>query len=111
MKALNELLNELSNIEIGQLSIEAKADLLGLTLAAKADIAKMEKSLKADFVHYSALDPVIEGDIFRVTVSHVETSRSDWKKIANKLEPSRQLVTAYTKVSESDRVSVKSKVS
>jgi hypothetical protein len=48
-----------------------------------------------------------EGDAFRVSISYgVETSRVDWKSVAEKLKPSRQLLTAHTSTSSSDRVRV-----
>jgi hypothetical protein len=48
-----------------------------------------------------------EGRLFRVSISYgVETSRVDWKAVAEKLQPSRQLVTAHTKTSTGDRVRV-----
>jgi hypothetical protein len=48
-----------------------------------------------------------EGRMFRVSISYgVEAARVDWKAVAEKLQPSRQLVTAHTKVSSSDRVRV-----
>jgi len=48
-----------------------------------------------------------EGNAFRVSISYgVETSRVDWKAVAEKLNPSRQLLTAHTSVSASDRVRV-----
>ena len=51
---------------------------------------------------------VAEGEQYRVTISYaIETRRVDWKAIAAKLEPSRQLTTAYTSFTVSDRVAVK----
>lgn len=47
------------------------------------------------------------GEKFRVKVAYdVATSRVDWKSVAEYLKPSRQLVTAHTKVSTSDRITV-----
>lgn len=82
-------------------------DRLGLILAEKSKIIAEEKEIKNQLIQ--AGYEVVEGDIFRATISHVVSKRSDWKTIANKLEPSRQLITAYTKEVESDRVAVKSK--
>jgi hypothetical protein len=51
-----------------------------------------------------------EGALFRVRISYdIETKRVSWKDVAAKLNPSRQLVQAYTKVSTSDRVLVTAK--
>ena len=51
-----------------------------------------------------------EGALFRVRISYdVETRRVNWKDVAAKLNPSRQLVQAHTRVSTSDRVLVTAK--
>ena len=42
----------------------------------------------------------VDGLYFHGSVSHSERSTVDWKAVAAKLNPSRQLVTAHTKVSE-----------
>lgn len=56
--------------------------------------------------------PVVESDIYRAAISFVEPKASpDWKVIAQKLEPSRQLIAAnmkpapagYYKVAISDK--------
>lgn len=50
-----------------------------------------------------------EGVVFDAVVSDVERSVVDWKAIAKKLEPSRQLVAAHTSVSSYVRLQLVSK--
>lgn len=45
-----------------------------------------------------------EGIFYRTTVSETTTNKIDWKAIAAKCEPSRQLVAAHTKVSHGVRL-------
>lgn len=69
----------------------------------KTDEARLRQLLIANV-------DVVEGDLFRANV--VETSRTniDWKAIAAKLKPSRQLVKAHTTVGTSISVRVTSRV-
>lgn len=81
------------------------ADELG-TLRAEIKVLKdrqaaLEQILKDQHVESA------NGDLFHVTISYdVATNRVDWRAIAEKFNPSRQLVTAHTKTSVSDRVRV-----
>jgi len=70
-------------------------DRLGDVKARIADLTAEAKELEAQIV--AAGVPVVEGRYFRAAVSHCEGRVSvDWKSIAAKFEPSRQLVTAHT---------------
>lgn len=65
----------------------------------KAQIADLELK-KKDLVKVfrEAGVEALEGDLFRVVVSNVEDSWGpDWKTIAKKLNPSRQLIAANQK--------------
>ena len=65
----------------------------------KADIARLqdrEAAIKSILIK-KGVSPV-EGDYFRVTVSDSKRTYVDWKSIAEKLKPSRQLVTAHTTI-------------
>lgn len=81
------------------------ADALGHARAAlkdaKAEVDFLEGLLKAQKL------TEVEGDLFRVKIAYgIETSRTDWRAVAAHFKPSRQLVTAHTKVGLSDRVTV-----
>ena len=79
------------------------ADDLGQIRATLADLKDSEALLR-DLLIDAGVD-VVEGELFRVNV--VESSRTsvDWKAIAAKLKPSRQLVKSHT--SQSVTVSVR----
>jgi hypothetical protein len=80
--------------ELGQLAADIKA--------MKNRKAEIEATLKAANVK------TVEGRLFRVTISYdVATTRTDWKTIAAKLNPSRQLITAHSKTTTADRVNVR----
>lgn len=69
--------------ELGQLRAEIKQ---------LQDCAKgIESLLKAKGVGAT------ENDLYRAVVSTVETESVNWKAVAQKLSPSRQLVRAHTK--------------
>ena len=79
-------------------------DTLGHIRAQIADLQAEAKRLEADIKAEGA--GTYEGELFRVTVSEVDSQRVDWKAVAAKLEPSRQLVTAHTKDVHSVRLTV-----
>ena len=67
--------------------------------ALRAEIATLQTELKVLEEKVKLAGPgTYEGDLFRATVSETVTDQVDWKSIAAKLNPTRQLVTAYTKV-------------
>ena len=41
-------------------------------------------------------ESAVEGELFRAAVVESNRTQVDWKAIAQKLEPSRQLITAHT---------------
>lgn len=76
-------------------TIEQLADKLGIIAAQLATLQAEYDARKAELI--AAGVDVVEGALFRATVSHVEPApRIDWKAIAERLEPSRQLITAHT---------------
>jgi hypothetical protein len=76
------------------------ADRLGQIKAQLADLKKEEAELK-DALIDSGL-AVVEGSFYRVAVAECEGKvMVDWRKIAEKFSPSRQLVKANTSVGES----------
>lgn len=74
-------------------------DRLALVKSQIAQLQEQEKTLKEELIA-SGL-PVIDGMLHRAAVS-LTTGKEviDWAAIAAKLEPSRQLVTAHTRVIE-----------
>jgi len=89
--------------------LQTVVDELGLLLADKAALVKREEELKA--ILRGAGQSPVEGQLFRATVSTPgPTEVIDWKAIAERLQPSRQLIKAYTTMREnSPRVSVRAR--
>lgn len=73
-----------------------RAEIATLQAEAKA----LEEQLKADG------EGIIEGAMFRGTVAVFERESVDWKTVAKKLGPSRQLVRAHTSHSTTVRLTV-----
>ena len=81
------------------------ADALGTARAELKDAQDRVKFLESLLKAGDA--DLVEGRLFRVKIARdVEQSRVDWKAVAAKLNPSRQLVTAHTSVSVFDRLTV-----
>ena len=86
----------------------AVADELG-KLRAEIDTLKNSAEFLEGLLKHKGVTEA-EGALFRVRISYdIETKRVSWKDVAAKLNPSRQLVQAHTKVSTSDRVLVTAK--
>lgn len=76
-----------------------KVDQLGYLKAQISDLEKQAKALAGE-VEAALLrggDDFYDGQLFRAVLVQSEGKSVDWKAIAQKLEPSRQLVQAYTK--------------
>ena len=69
-------------------------DSLGLIKAQIADLEAQEKVLRDQIAELGA--GAYDGDLFRASVSIADRETIDWRAIAEKLEPSRQLITAHT---------------
>ena len=66
-------------------------------LALKARIADLESLAAVERERLIAMgEGAHEGAVARASVSIVEREKIDWRAIAEKLGPSRQLVTAHT---------------
>lgn len=80
------------------------ADELGIIKAQIADLQVREADLKADLVDYaratsqleSGRPAIIDGDLYRVSVSESERTQVDWRAIAERCDPSHQLVAAHS---------------
>ncbi len=82
---------------------EAIADALGEIKAKLAILKQREEELKTELIEAGI--ERIEGSLFRVCVSHSKIKRIDYRGLVERLEPSRQLVWAYT--TEQERVQVR----
>ena len=87
------------------------ADELGALIAEKDDLARRERDLKARLVDQYG-PGAYDGALFRATVSCPSTRHKiDWKAVAERLKPSRQLVQAHTsEVDVAPSVRVKSRL-
>ena len=75
------------------------ADRLGQIKAQLADLKKEEAELKDTLIDSGLA--VVEGSFYRVAVSESEgKTLVDWRTIAEKFSPSRQLIKANTSVGE-----------
>lgn len=90
------------------INLEKNIDRLGEIAAIMAELKVEEAAIKNALIARKALGygKEFEGSLFRVTISHSVRSTVNWKAVATKLEPSRQLITAYTKESEVNTVRV-----
>lgn len=70
------------------------ADQLGETKAKIAALKAIEDDLKAQLLATGETEA--DGTMFRATVSFSNRETVDWKAVVEKLEPSRQLITAHT---------------
>jgi len=87
-------------------ALAAKVDRLGQLAAEAAAIKKESDRLRAD-LEAAGLD-TIAGNMYRANFSQVKgATRVDWKTIAAKFKPSRQLIAAHTTTgSESTRMTI-----
>ena len=81
-----------------------QADRLGVLRAEQKILADEAKEIEANLKAQGA--GVYNGLLFSVKISETSTSRVDWKEVAARLEPSRQLVSAHTSTSEGLRLLV-----
>ncbi len=70
------------------------ADELGNIRASLADLKDREGQIRKMFI--SAGIKALEDEQFRAVVVESMRTQIDWRTIAEKLEPSRQLLTAHT---------------
>ena len=83
------------------------ADALGFL---KAQIADLKAAAEIEHARLVAMGVgAHDGETFRASVSVADRDSIDWKAIAAKLEPSRQLVTAHTETKAVTTVRVHSR--
>ena len=90
-------------------AIAAKVDRLGVLHAALADMKKEADTLRTE-LEDAGLEH-IDGQLYRVNFATVAgRTLTDWKTIAAKLKPSRQLIAAHTTTGEAGtRMTVKAR--
>lgn len=76
------------------IEVAGLADELGLIRAQLADLKNREREIRETMIE-AGVD-VLEDETFRALVVESMRTMIDWKAIAAKLKPSRQLVTAHT---------------
>ena len=72
----------------------AAVDELAQIKAQQAALNTREAQLKAELTAYGL--PTVEGTLHRATVSTQTRTATDWRAVAEKLKPSRQLIAAHT---------------
>ena len=90
-------------------ALAAKVDQLGAMQAAIADMKRKAEQLRTELENAGLTD--IEGQAYRVNFAQCAgKTLTDWKTIAAKLKPSRQLIAAHTTTGEaSTRMTVKAR--
>jgi hypothetical protein len=79
---------------------ETIAQLVDELAAIRADLADLkatEEAYRAELIAAGITEA--DGTLHRVTISQTIRSVTDWQTIAEKFEPSRQLIAAHTKQS------------
>ena len=88
--------NVLSPVVSPVTTLGAVVDRLGQLRAELADLEQVEKQLKTALIE-SGQDKII-GKLYKAAVIHSPGRISiDWQTIAERFEPSRQLISAHTK--------------
>lgn len=91
-------------VQLNELHLGQVADKLG-EARARLKLAQDEvKSLEAELKGSGRSE--IQGQWYLVKVSRYEQARINWRKVAEKLEPSHQLVSAHTSHQEVCKLTV-----
>jgi hypothetical protein len=90
-------------------TLEETVDELGRIKARIANLTKQEEELRQELIAGGVSE--VDGKLFHATISKYEVALTDWQTIAEKLSPSRQLVTAHTKIDGRTSVKVFSRAS
>jgi len=93
--------------EIKLVDVTTPGDVVDSLGAVRAEIKHLQDQARflEDILKNSG-ESVVDGQRYHAAISHTLRSIVDWKGIAARLNPSRQLVTAHTKQSESVAVRV-----
>lgn len=92
----------MNNLKHAEKAVYVKdlVDDLGRKLAKLADVQKQVDALKASLLKEVKSGHSFNGLNYRIVHVEQHAKVTDWKKIANRFEPSRQLVRANTKFVE-----------
>ena len=86
-------------------TLAEQVDQLGEIHAAMAELKAKADTIRAELE--AAALPMIDGHAYRVTFTTTTRATTDWRKIAERLKASPQLIRAYTSASEtSSRMNV-----
>ena len=80
--------------KVAKRDLPGLADELGFVRAQIADLKDRESDIRETFIEAGVT--AMEGETFRAVVVESLRTTIDWKTVAAKMEPSRQLVTAHT---------------
>jgi hypothetical protein len=86
---------------------EQAVDKLGVVCAQMAALKAQKDSLRLMLI--SSGREVVEGQLYRGTVSEAEVNTTNWKTVAERMGPSHQLVSAHTTSSKRTQVRVVSR--
>lgn len=81
-------------MRVAKKELPGLADELGFVRAQIADLKDREKDIREVFIEAGVT--AMEGKTFRAVVVESLRSTVNWKAVAAKLNPSRQLVTSHT---------------
>lgn len=84
--------------KVAKRELPGLADELGFVRAQIADLKNREKDIRETFIEAGV--KAMEGETFRAVVVESLRTTIDWKTVAAKMEPSRQLVRAHTSEKE-----------
>lgn len=88
-------------------TVKNLADELGLIKAQIAELEEKQKTVRALLI--ASGESAVEGDLFRASITEAARKEVNWKAIAEKLEPSRQLVQAHTRLNHFPVIRVSSR--
>jgi hypothetical protein len=80
--------------KVAKRDLPGLADELGFLRAQIADLKDRESDIRESFIEAGIT--AMEGDTFRAVVVESLRTTINWKAVAAKLKPSRQLVTSHT---------------
>ncbi len=83
-----------STAKLIRFDLIAAVDELGAIKAQISALKAREDELKEELI--ASGEAEAEGTLFRAAITQTSRTTTDWKAVSQKLEPSRQLITAHT---------------
>ncbi len=90
-------------MKVAKRDLPGLADELGFIRAQMADLKDRETNIRETFIEAGIT--AMEGETFRAVLVESLRTTINWKAVAAKLKPSRQLVTSHT--SEKEVISIR----